>query len=252
MDVKKLLYATDLEEEALSFNKVKRILSMAESDTEEILFLQTAPSESWLKELSGFNIKSNVLIEEKLSSSRILSTAVEKNVSLIIINLDMNIKSPSRSSIFKKLIKKTSLPILFFNRVNEAAEPDNKKLFNNVIFPTDWSSASQKALDYLLDYKKNLRELEIINVINRKLTIKDMRELREKLAQTRKICLDEQVDAESHIYAGKTSEEILIAARDYKATIIVMGRKSLNPAIKKKSSIYKVVEESTVPVLVVP
>ncbi len=44
--------------------------------------------------------------------------------------------------------------------------------------------------------------------------------------------LEEKIDAESHIYAGKTSEEILLAAKEYDASLIIMGVSSKN-AIEK-------------------
>ncbi|MBT8357056.1 MAG: universal stress protein, partial [Deltaproteobacteria bacterium] len=69
------------------------------------------------------------------------------------------------------------------------------------------------------------------------------------------ICLDNKIDAESHIYAGKTSEEILTAARDYKTAMIVVGCKSGKKGLSrifKKSFSWKVVCETGLPVLVVP
>ena len=82
-----------------------------------------------------------------------------------------------------------------------------------------------------------------------------MRELKERIAKTRKVCLNEKIDAEAHIYAGKTVDEILLAARDYKSTIIVVGSSSQDRSIKKffkKSSSYKVPEKTNLPVLVIP
>jgi len=113
---------------------------------------------------------------------------------------------------------------------------------------------SEKALNYLLGLKMILGELEVVNVIDRKLTIRDMRELKERLAQSRKKFLDEKIDAEPHIYAGKTLEEILTAAKDYKATMLAIGRDSEKRSLKglfKKTSFNKVPDESPLPVLVV-
>ena len=62
------------------------------------------------------------------------------------------------------------------------------------------------------------------------------------------------IDAESHIYAGKRQEEILLAAKDYGASCIVMGS-SYKPALKrifKGSCLYDVAEGSGVPIIVVP
>ncbi|NNL41666.1 MAG: universal stress protein, partial [Desulfobacterales bacterium] len=105
------------------------------------------------------------------------------------------------------------------------------------------------------DFKKILGELEIVHVIKGKLTIKEMRELKDRLMKTRKICLDNKIDAESHIYAGKTAEEILTASRDYKTAMVVVGGRSGKKGLSKifkKSSSWKVVCETGLPVLVVP
>ena len=78
--------------------------------------------------------------------------------------------------------------------------------------------------------------MEIVKVINKKLTIREMREVKGLLAQLRKKCLDNGIDAESHVYAGYASEEILIAAKDYKASLISLGAKSEKNLLKRISS----------------
>ena len=81
-----------------------------------------------------------------------------------------------------------------------------------------------------------------------------MHTLKYKLTESRKIFLDHGIDAEGHVYAGKTSEEIMLAARDYDATCIVMGTtgKSHLKDFFSPSYSYRVAEESVVPTLVVP
>ena len=88
-----------------------------------------------------------------------------------------------------------------------------------------------------------------------KLTVKDIRELKQRLAQTRKMCLTKKIDAESHIYAGRTVEEIITASEDYRATLIVLGSVPKKPFYKeifRRNSSCRVAEEAAVPVLVVP
>ncbi|MDO9530317.1 MAG: universal stress protein [Syntrophales bacterium] len=262
----KLLYATNLEENTLSFSMIEDLLALKRAGLEEIVFLQTIPDimmdksetksrRKWLADLSDLGIKSSVLTEEVLSLPGILNAAKKEEVSLIVVNLDRTTNNPSRSSLIKNLIKTAPIPILIINDSQEAATAKDKGFFDHVVFTTDWSPASEKALTYLLGFKEILGAVEIVNVINGKLTVRDMRELKEKLAHTRKICLDENIDAESHIYAGQTSEEIITASKDYRATLIVLGAISEKPLFKKifkKSSTYMVAEEAAVPVLIVP
>ena len=91
--------------------------------------------------------------------------------------------------------------------------------------------------------------LEVVNVINRKLSVRDMRKLKEKMVEARKVFLDQGMDAEAHIYAGKRAEEIILAASDYKATSIIMGTsgKSFMGAFFSRSCSYRVGEESPLP-----
>ena len=255
MEARKLLYATDLKENSLSFNLLKGILPVCELNFDEIVFLQTTPFDSWLKELSDLSIKSKIILDDQLLANGILNAAKNEGTSLIVVNLDSKEGKTSKNSIVRQLIKETSLPILFINNTNREIKSDQKGIFASVVFATDWSHTSEKALAFLLGFKKILGELEIVNVIKGKLTIKEMRELKDRLVKTRKICLDNKIDAESHIYAGKTSEEILTAARDYKAAMVVVGGESGKKGLRKffkKSSSWKVACEAELPVLVVP
>jgi len=255
MEARKLLYATDLKENSLSFNLLKGILPVRELDFDEIVFLQTTPFDSWLKELPDLSIKSKIILDDQLLANGILNAAKNEGTSLIVVNLDSKEGKTSKNSIIRQLIKETSLPILFINNTNQEIKSDQKGIFVSVVFATDWSHTSERALAFLLDFKKILGELEIVNVIKGKLTIKEMRELKDRLMKTRKICLDNKIDAESHIYAGKTSEEILTAARDYKAAMVVVGGESGKKGLSrffKKSSSWKVACEADLPVLVVP
>lgn len=228
---------------------------MHKLDFNEIAFLQTTPFDSWVKELSDFNIKSKIILNDQLLANGILNTAKNEGASLIVVNLDSKEGKTSKNSIIRQLIKETSLPILFINNTNQEIKSDQKGIFASIVFATDWSNTSERALAFLLDFKKILGELEIVHVIKGKLTIKEMRELKDRLIKTRKICLDNKIDAESHIYAGKTSEEIQTAARDYKAAMVVVGGESKKKGLSrffKKSSSWKVACEADLPVLIVP
>lgn len=246
---------SDLEDQTLALNLLKQVLPLQELGLEQMFFLQTMPFDKWIEELSSSKVESRIIVvDEDLSFSRILKAAEKEDVSLIVTNLSKNKAKSSRGLIIRKLIRQSTRPILFANNIDQMAEPDEKGLFSHIVFATDWSLESEKALNYLLGLKRILGELEVVNVIDRKLTIRDMRELKERLAQSRKKFLDEKIDAEPHIYAGKTSEEILTAAKDYKATTVVIGGDSEKRKLKglfKKGSSYKIVDEATLPVLVV-
>ena len=113
MEARKLLYVTDLKEKSLSFNLLKGILPVHKLDFNEIAFLQTTPFNSWLEELSDFNIKSKIILDDQLLANGILNTAKNEGASLIVVNLDSKEGKTSKNSIMRQLIKETSLPILY-------------------------------------------------------------------------------------------------------------------------------------------
>jgi nucleotide-binding universal stress UspA family protein len=254
MEIRKILFATDLENQPFALNLLKQVLPLQELGLEQIFFLQTIPFDSWIEVLSASKVEARIIVDEDLTFSRILETAEEEDVSLIVTNLSKNKTKASHGLIIRKLIRQSTRPILFANNIDHMTEIDKKGVFSHVIFTTDWSVESEKTLSYLLGLKRILGELEIIHVIDRKLTVKDMRELKEKLVRTRKKFLNEEIDAESHIYAGKTLEEIMTAAKDYKGTMVVIGGDSEKKGIErifKKGSSYKIANEVTLPVLVI-
>ncbi|MGD8985748.1 MAG: universal stress protein, partial [Desulfobacteraceae bacterium] len=129
--------------------------------------------------------------------------------------------------------------------------PLEKGVFQHVIYATDWSPVSESVLKYLLNLKEIIETLEIVNVIHKKLSVRELRSLRQRITETRRIFLDEGIDAEAHIYAGKPHEEILLAATDYDATAIVMGTSCKSPMqeIIRRSCSYRVAEDAEIPVL---
>jgi nucleotide-binding universal stress UspA family protein len=254
MEIRKILFATDLEDQSLALNLLKQVLPLQKLGLKHIFFLQTVPFDRWIEGLSGSKVKARTIIDENLSLVGILETAEEEDVSLIVTHLSKNKTKTSNGLIIRKLMRQSTRPILFANNIGHMTESDKKGLFSHIIFATDWSLKSKKALRYILGLKWILGELEIIHVIDRKLTVRDMRELKEKLAQTRKKFLNEKIDAESHIYAVKTLEEIMTAAKDYKGSMIVIGgdaeRRGIERLLKKSSS-YKIANEAPLPVLVI-
>ncbi|TFG37717.1 MAG: universal stress protein, partial [Syntrophobacterales bacterium] len=173
-----------------------------------------------------------------------LKAAKEEGAALIAVEMDGHGKPAS------DLIAKSSIPVLVMNRNNQ-----EKELLEHVIIATDWTPYSERALDFILAFKGLIGELDMIHVINDKLTVKGMRDLKVRLAETRRICLDEGIDAEFHIYAGRTGEEILTAAKDYRGTAIILGapfERSLVKRLFHRGTKYEVTEKSDIPVFLVP
>jgi nucleotide-binding universal stress UspA family protein len=254
MRVRKLLYIADRKKRGLSPQTMENLLAFRKGGVEEIVFLNAETPESRIEELSRLSVKSKVLSDVDVSPDVITRITKDENISLIVIGLEKEGEDTHINAVLKDLIEITTIPLLIVkeNGNNKISE---RGLFDHIIFATDWSASSEKALQYLLGFKELMSALDIVHVFNRKLTVKDMRDLRDRLVETRKICLDEGIDAESHVYAGKTGEEIVRASQDYRGTVIVLGastRKSFWKELFDKNATYGVIREASIPVCVVP
>ncbi|MBW1780275.1 MAG: universal stress protein [Deltaproteobacteria bacterium] len=211
--------------------------------------------EIWKNMEVDSGLRSEALIYNEPTLPEILEVVHEKSASLVAVSRRGNAERIVNDRFTKNLLKRSPVPVIVFSKSGQGAVRDHAPLFHHVILATDWSHASKVALEYfLLNFKGIIGILEIVNVINMRLSVRDIRTLRRKLEGTRKVFLDMGIDAESHIYAGRPPEEIVFAADDYKATSIVMGTAS-KPFVKSvfsKSCACMVARDAKVPVLVIP
>ena len=253
MEIIKILYATDLVQPSLNF--LERLITVSKFPIQKIVLLSDSPLPRWIEKIDHLGCKAEEsTLKGGSFAGRVLSTADEENVSLIIADLDKTDDGLIKGSIEKKLIKKSNVPVLITNGDNDNNITE-KGIFDNLVFATDWSVTSQKALDYLINLNDLIEALDIVNVLNKKLTVKDIRRLKKKIEEIRSICLNNKIDAESHVYAGDITDEILLAAKDYNATSIIMGTGTQKTSIKDFFSCSvscKIAEKASIPLLVVP
>lgn len=251
MSMERILYATDrVNEFSLA---LRGLLPLRALGLKEIVILPKSGSPEGAG-LSGNGITVRMLAVNRLNASRILEAADKEGVSLIAVDLDRNVNT-SYGSLYRKLIRMADIPLLFVHHSAGEDEAGEKGFFSNVVFPTDWSPVSERALQQLLEFKELLGELELVTVISGKLSVRDMRQLRDQIAETRKRLLDNRIDAESHIYAGPVPNEILTAAGDYHASLILLGGESGKRSVVKTlrgSATSRVAIYAAMPVLVVP
>ena len=251
MKIKKLLYATDIEKQ--TFPELERLMVLRKVGLEEVIFLHPGEGQDQDNRVAEYGLKSKNLVIEGPLLSGILHTARQEEASIIAVCLKRDASKVTRGSVIKNLLRSSPVPVIVLNEDARMSGPIEKGLFHHVVYATDWSPVSEKALRALLKLKEIIGMLEIVNVINKKLSIRDMRDLKERLVKTRKLFLDNGIDTETHVYAGKPSEEIMLAAEDYDATSIIMGTscKSFFKEILSGSCAYSVAKEAVVPVLVI-
>ena len=228
--------------------------SWDQAGVEEIGSLQVSSSDTWRKSLSSKGTKSFIHIEPAIGNSKVLTIARQQRVSLSV--LDTVRKGIGRNGFIHSLINRASIPVLIIKMSkNNGSSYDERSVFETVVIALDFSPAYDKALKFLLNFKELITTLEIVNVITSKLTIRDIRDLKQKLQVSRRLCIDKGIDTESHVYAGKTAEEIITSAIDYKATLIVLGisnKLTLFKRLFRRGAVYTIAEESPISVLIVP
>ena len=250
--IKKILYISHLKEP--TYDLLEGLLDIKKIGLEEIILLAESLPQELKKKVSehGINLKrdkgSGPLIP------RVLDSAKKENASFIVAHLNREKRKMFKGSVVRNLIKNTRLPLLLIHENGAEESFSTKSLFDNVILAINWSDSTQRALLYIIGVKALIELMDAVYVLSEKPTVKDIRQLRDRVEEIREICLEEKIDTESHIYAGKTPEEILLAAKDYKATLIVMGygSKGIVKKITSGSPCYRVAEESPVPVLIIP
>ena len=252
MQIKKLLYATGVREP--QFARVQRLMELRTLGLEEVIFLHATKVEDWETRMAEHGISARTFVMEGQMADSILDVAHREKVSLIAASLKGDAGGRVRSSLTKDLLRSSPVPVMILPENAHPSGAAQEGIFSHVMFADDWSAASEKARSYLLHFKGLIKELEIVYVLDTKLSVRDMGNLKAKLSQTRKIFLDQGIDAEGHVYAGEPAAEIMLAARDYGGTCIVMGTtgKSFLKELLSKSYSYRVAEASVVPTLVIP
>jgi nucleotide-binding universal stress UspA family protein len=216
----------------------------------------------WEETLGQQGISGKFVTEKKPSIAGIMGKAQDEKASLIAVNLGSKGPGLTRRSVVKSLMRFTQVPFLLLPETSlipteETSSGDSSLdggIFNHVIFATDWSPFSQKCVDALIHYKEDIVELEIITVIDKKLSIRDMIGLKDMLGDARNLLKDQGIDAEGHVYAGKPSEEILLAVKDYEGSVIVMdaSHRSAVKTLFKGNCTHEVAEKADVPILIIP
>ena len=242
-----MLYVTELGEYYSPFGAIERLLPLRKKIFNRVIFAPSASSEWRTDEIPDLGVPFKTKTIRDFSYRQIMTAAQEEQVSCIAVDLD----GSSHEATLRELALKSPLPVLVLNRGRDS----DAELLNHVIFATDWSTASERAMEHILALAEFIYELDIIHVISEKLTVKDMRELKERLEHTRKVCLNEGINAESHIYAGDVAEEIVTASDDYRGSIIVVGSnagRSFMDRLFRKNKVCALIKSATVPVFVIP
>ena len=179
MERKNLLYVANA---MLPKNEPEFSLSLQQLGFENTSYYIMGETTRWEVTLGQQGISGKFVAEKKPSLAGIMGKAQEEKASLIAVNLSSKGPGLARRSVIKSLMRFAQVPFLLLPETRllpteEASAGDvspDGGIFNHVVFATDWSPFSQNCLDTLIHFKENITELEIITVIDKKLSIRDM------------------------------------------------------------------------------
>jgi len=234
---------------------LEKISELRGAGVGEAVFYGVEPPDPWRETLGQASMTTRVMPSEGNDAVHILGAAKEAEASMVVILEEESLRERDAfpGPVLKDLVQDSPVPILVI--LENSGDKTAKGLFSHVIYGTNWTEPAERALDLLLRLRDFIVEMEVIHVINEKLTVRDMRQIKEKLTGTRRRCLDQGIDAEAHYYAGDTAEEIVVSSRDYRGSVIVVGgitEKPLVIRLLQEEPVFGVLKRSPVPVLIVP
>jgi nucleotide-binding universal stress UspA family protein len=226
--------------------------------------------EDWQASVSKKGITIKIRIEEGSPIPEIMSIAEEEKVDLIVAGRGRRteIEEICLGSHTLGLIRRAAIPILVskymvrFEREGELVTQVNDRIFTNPLLATDWSKPSEKAMEVLMALKGVVDKAMVTHIIEVKIAKGHDKSGLDRLEKESKRRLKDYCDrlrkaginAESHLFSGKSAPEIVRVAREHKASMIIMGTtgKERFKEFWLGSVSHQVAEESELPVLLAP
>ena len=255
MKMTRLLCASTGEKCLFLPSTLEKISELRGAGFGEVVFYGVEPPDPWRETLGQVSMTARVMPSEGNDAVHILGAAKEAEASMVVILEEDSLRERDAfpGPVLKDLVQDSSVPVLII--LEKSGDKTVKGLFSHVIYGTNWTEPAERALGLLLPLRDFIVAMEVVHVINEKLTVRDMREIKEKLTGTRRRCLDQGIDAEAHYYAGDTAEEIVTSSRDYRGSVIVVGGITAKPLLARllqEEPVFGVLKRSPVPVLIVP
>ncbi len=288
MKIKKLLFVTKFED--LCYNSLDSLLNLTKASLEHVVFLNVIEKEKvsmhrgagfikeeevklketanirfidWAENLFELGLEVGAHINVGSLIPEIIKTVEQEKPDLIVIGRSH--KGPlehlySKSEV-TELIRRISIPVLVFKHINE----DNivpEKIFSRPLLATNWSDPSKKATEYINDIKELIDELNVMHVTNEKNLKSKSTHLVQKIRRQERKKLDDLCDTfenndirtRAHVYVGDPEKEIIKAAKEYQASMIILGSSSKTSIVERwmGSTTRTIAEKSIFPCLLIP
>ena len=288
MKIGKLLFVTKFED--LGYDALKTLLSLRQSGLEHIVFMYVIEREKvamrrgigfqkdeairlketanirfidWAERLFEQGMEVGVYIQIGSLAAEVAKAVRKEEADLVVIGRSnkTTLEQFYAGSTVTELIRRLPVPVLVYKPVTDNPFVTGTP-FQRPLIATDWSPASLRAVEYLLDLTPLIEEVRVVHVadadeiegssvMNAQKTRKDAK------ARLEEICARFQTQgtaARSHVYVGDPETEIERAARECQATMVVLGSSSKNLWVERwlGSTPRKIAENSEFPTLLIP
>jgi nucleotide-binding universal stress UspA family protein len=287
MEIKKLLYVTKFEQ--LCFDALQSMLNLRKASLQHVVFVTVIERErvflnrggrlpdeeirlrekanirfiDWAEDLfeQGMEVGAHILIGSLVP--QVIKAARQEEADLIVIGRSRKgvMEQLYSGSDVTELLRRAASPVLVYKHDVEPLAPTLSP-FDYPLLALDWSPASLRAAECLMGLGKVIRQVHLAYVASEKeLTAqsnleaqKTRKEKRRKLEEMIESFAARGIAADSHIYVGDPEEELDKAARECKASMIVLGSSSKSAWIERwvGSLPRDLAEKSPYPTLIMP
>lgn len=288
MDIHKILFVTKFEE--LWFDAVESLMDLRKASLDHVVFLNVIQREKVaLRRGKGYQKNEEVRLREMANIRFInwaetlferglevgayivvgslvkqITTAIEKEgIDLVVVGHEKKgrIEQLYSSSEILEIIRRSQTPVLVYKYASDqtiAAE----KPFERPLLATCLADTDKKAIDYLKKLNQVIKKVTIVNVADPKAlkhgsamgVQKTRKEIRQQLDELCDLFIDEGIDASPGVYVGNPGKEIVTAAKECNASMVVAGT-SNQPSLKEKlvgNTSRFLAEKTAFPTLLIP
>ena len=288
MKIQKLMFVTKFED--LGYDAIQSLLSLRKASLEHIIFMNVIEREKvamqrgvgyqkdeavrmkekanirfidWAERLFEQGLEVGVYIQVGSLVAEVAKAVQKEDADLVVIGRTNKtaLEQFYSGSTVTEIIRRVSVPVLVYKPVSDNPFATGQP-FERPLLATDWSAASLRGIDYLINLKGLIEEVEIVHVADPKDIEGSSAMQAQKIRKDTKsrlegLCARFQeagIAARSHVYVGDPEAEIEKAAKDCQATLVVLGSSSKNLWMERwvGSTPRAIAEESAFPTLLIP
>ncbi len=288
MKIQKLMFVTKFED--LGYDAIQSLLSLRKASLEHIIFMNVIEREKvamqrgvgyqkdeavrmketanirfidWAERLFEQGLEVGVYIQVGSLVAEVAKAVQKEDADLVVIGRTNKtaLEQFYSGSTVTEIIRRVSVPVLVYKPVSDNPFATGQP-FERPLLATDWSAASLRGIDYLINLKGLIEEVEIVHVADPKDIEGSSAMQAQKIRKDTKsrlegLCARFQeagITARSHVYVGDPEAEIEKAAKDCQATLVVLGSSSKNLWMERwvGSTPRAIAEESAFPTLLIP